>query len=124
MSYTPTEWKTGDVITADKLNNIEQGIVDAGVLVVTFSMPDPYTTTADKTYEEIVSAIESGKAVIGIWGSNFLSNVTSTYSGSMSGVQFLEIRASENTSNVVSVIFEGKVINEDNPITSFQYVVK
>ena len=29
MSYTPTEWKTGDVITADKLNNMESGIVNA-----------------------------------------------------------------------------------------------
>lgn len=27
MSYTPTEWKTGDVITAEKLNNMESGIV-------------------------------------------------------------------------------------------------
>ena len=28
--YTPTNWQNGDVITADKLNNIEQGIVDVG----------------------------------------------------------------------------------------------
>lgn len=27
MSYTPTDWKTGDVITAEKLNNMESGIV-------------------------------------------------------------------------------------------------
>ena len=27
MAYTPTEWETGDVITAEKLNNIEDGIV-------------------------------------------------------------------------------------------------
>ena len=26
MAYTPTEWKSGDVITAEKLNNIEEGI--------------------------------------------------------------------------------------------------
>ena len=26
MAYTPTEWKKGDKITAEKLNNIEQGI--------------------------------------------------------------------------------------------------
>ena len=29
MTYTPTEWKNGDIITAEGLNNIEQGIVDA-----------------------------------------------------------------------------------------------
>lgn len=26
MSYTPTEWKKGDIISAEKLNNIESGI--------------------------------------------------------------------------------------------------
>lgn len=29
MSYTPTEWTAGDVITADKLNNAEEGIAAA-----------------------------------------------------------------------------------------------
>lgn len=28
-SYTPTTWVTGDIITAEKLNNIEQGIANA-----------------------------------------------------------------------------------------------
>ena len=28
MTYTPTEWKTGDVVTAEKLNKMEQGIAD------------------------------------------------------------------------------------------------
>ena len=26
MSYTPTTWSTGDVITAEKLNKLEQGV--------------------------------------------------------------------------------------------------
>lgn len=40
MSYTPTTWANGDTITAQKMNNIEQGIVDAssggggGVVVI------------------------------------------------------------------------------------------
>ncbi len=29
MSYAPTTWANGDTITAQKMNNIEQGIVDA-----------------------------------------------------------------------------------------------
>lgn len=29
-SYTPTTWVNGDIITATKLNNIEQGIANAG----------------------------------------------------------------------------------------------
>lgn len=31
MAYIPTEWQTGDVITAAKLNNMEQGIEDAAL---------------------------------------------------------------------------------------------
>lgn len=31
MAYTPTQWETGDIITAEKLNNMEQGIEDAFV---------------------------------------------------------------------------------------------
>ena len=30
MSYTPTNWTTGDTITAAKLNKMEQGIANAG----------------------------------------------------------------------------------------------
>jgi len=30
MSYTPTTWATGDTITAQKMNKIEQGIMSAG----------------------------------------------------------------------------------------------
>lgn len=30
MSYTPTEWKNGDTITASAMNKIEQGIASAG----------------------------------------------------------------------------------------------
>ena len=26
MAYTPTQWNTGDVITADKMNKLEQGV--------------------------------------------------------------------------------------------------
>lgn len=43
MSYTPTEWATGDVVTAEKLNKIEGGIQEAGELpkqsgIVTFEV--------------------------------------------------------------------------------------
>ena len=31
MAYNPTEWATGDVITAQKLNKMEQGIAGAGL---------------------------------------------------------------------------------------------
>lgn len=29
MSYIPTEWQNGDVITAEKMNKLEQGVMNA-----------------------------------------------------------------------------------------------
>ena len=34
MSYTPTNWQTGDVVTAEKLNKMESGIAESSALVV------------------------------------------------------------------------------------------
>lgn len=62
MSYTPTEWKSGDVITSEKLNNLEQGVADAssggggGVLIV-----NDVSGTLDKTWKEIYDATTGGK---------------------------------------------------------------
>lgn len=69
MSYTPTEWKTGDVITADKLNNMESGIAYSGVFVITAtnvaSKSNPQTQpTLDKTFLEITDAIKAGKVPV------------------------------------------------------------
>lgn len=41
MSYTPTQWQTGDTITAEKLNNMENGIENANEPSL------PAVTTAD-----------------------------------------------------------------------------
>ncbi len=32
MAYSPTTWETGDVITADKLNHIEEGIEETEII--------------------------------------------------------------------------------------------
>ena len=53
MSYTPTNWTTGDTITAEKLNKMEQGIASAGggggVLIVTIDE----NNALDHTWKEI-----------------------------------------------------------------------
>ena len=58
MSYTKQTWQTGDIITADKLNHIEDGIGNgAGNLVPTFTIQNENTVTCDKTYEEVLAAV-------------------------------------------------------------------
>lgn len=66
MSYTPTEWQTGDTITAEKLNNMENGIAGAEICLVTIH----YNTTLQKwvldspTFAEMESAYNSGKRLV------------------------------------------------------------
>lgn len=33
--YTPNTWNTGDIITAEKLNNLEQGVAGTGAAATT-----------------------------------------------------------------------------------------
>lgn len=79
MAYTRTTWSTGDTITATKLNNIEQGIVNLDnasggggggsssselLVTVTKSTSGGSTSyTMDKTYAEIYNAFMAGTHV-------------------------------------------------------------
>ena len=54
MSYEPTNWKTGDVVTSAKLNKLEQGVAGGGVLKVTLNTG---TSALDKTWQEIYDAV-------------------------------------------------------------------
>ena len=52
MSYTPTEWNSGDVITAEKLNNIESGISNTRLIV-----EEALNGSLNKTWKEIYNAL-------------------------------------------------------------------
>lgn len=64
MAYTKTTWATGDTITADKLNNMEDGIAaNDNFLVVKINFVSG-AFTSDKTYAEIMEADTAGKIII------------------------------------------------------------
>ena len=71
MTYTPTNWKTGDVVTSSKLNNIEQGIVNASggssILKITLTENESELLVMDKTFNEILSALADGKFVYAVF---------------------------------------------------------
>lgn len=53
MSYEPTVWKDGDLVTSAKLNKLEQGVVNGnGVLVVHWDE----NGELDRTWQEIYDA--------------------------------------------------------------------
>lgn len=69
MSYTPTDWKTGDVIIAEKLNHLEEGVATATSSSTTiFPIVINYdettkTFTLSRTWQEIHDAIDSGELI-------------------------------------------------------------
>jgi len=63
--YTKQTWNAGDVITEEKLNHIEDGISNAGgVLIVNENYNEDIGSTLDKTYKEIRNAYDSGTIVM------------------------------------------------------------
>lgn len=61
MEYTPTEWKNGDVITAEKLNKLEQGIANSNsgmleVIMTAKGASDEEGFQLNKTWQEIYDA--------------------------------------------------------------------
>lgn len=85
MTYDKYNWTTGEVITADKLNHMEDGIENADgggnefVFTVTVDM-DTETCTCDKTFAQIKDAILGKKIIVAyrheIEGAD---SITSTY---------------------------------------------
>ena len=70
MSYTPHTWQSGETVTAEKLNVLEQGVASGGggmrVSVITEEdTPQAgYTTqTMDKTWQQIYDALAAGMYV-------------------------------------------------------------
>lgn len=54
MSYNPTQWSAGDIVTSAKLNKIEQGISDNGVLEINVIFNEETgEPRLDKTWQEI-----------------------------------------------------------------------
>ena len=62
MSYTPIEWKTGDIVTSEKLNHMENGIEGGNSALICRDIQE--SGYLDKTFGEILDAYTSGKPVI------------------------------------------------------------
>lgn len=62
MSYTPTEWETGDVVTAEKLNKLEGQVEDISLIQRVIINMDPTTKKLDKTFKQIYDLLASGYA--------------------------------------------------------------
>ena len=63
MAYTPNNWKDGDVITAEKMNKIENAVSPLIITLTgeTTSNGQPYVNA---TADDVLAALEAGKCLI------------------------------------------------------------
>lgn len=80
MSYEKNIWQNGDIITKEKLNNMEDGISQTnmgGKIEVTITRGEGKTKyTLNKTYNEIVNLINNGIVPFVLHQSNDNTNIT------------------------------------------------
>ena len=74
MSYTPTTWKSGDIVTSEKLNKIENGLAEIAesdnseFVIPIFTWDEEENLTCNMTFNELNSAIQNGKRCLGCFG--------------------------------------------------------
>lgn len=64
MAYTPTEWKTGDIVTAEKLNKLENGVSNGGDIELVTATNVDDVLTLNVSWNDVYNAITSGKIVV------------------------------------------------------------
>lgn len=67
MAYEKQTWVTGETITAQKLNHMEDGIASGGVSVITITLTDAdgggFEASTETSYADALSAMISGAVI-------------------------------------------------------------
>lgn len=112
MSYTPTEWTSGDVITAEKLNKLEGGVAESGAgsdngpLFVRFLENDAWRL--DASFNQVKDAVDAGRAVILETSTDGNSYVYHTFIG-------LQMNYYDGGSCSCDVTFNGSIFSASDP---------
>lgn len=78
MAFIPTEWKNGDIITAEKLNNgIGSKIIIATINSISF-VDNKVTGRCEYSFQELKNYIQNGYFVM-FYSSGYLSNPASIF---------------------------------------------
>ena len=103
-TYTKNDWKTGDAITADKLNNIENGIeaIVVGVNTVATAVAD--ATAAVATLTESVTGINDNVSALSDQVSNInLENVTEALNNASASIQANSAYIADNATAIRAI---------------------
>ena len=137
--YTPNEWATGDVITADKLNHMEEGIEASSsdefipIFTIKYEITGTPTATCDKTYEEVLAAVIAnncfrGKVIFDGWrGREEYYYLSMRYSEPDSDDIFTFEQFMADTSNNkvdIVTITRNQIIYHSNGTIEYEYASK
>ena len=64
MAYEKQTWECGDVITAEKMNHMEEGISESGEIMIVNIVRENNEYHIDKTFEQMVQANQNNKLII------------------------------------------------------------
>lgn len=121
MSYTKTAWTDGDVISAEKLNHIEEGVSESpDIIVVHFTIDyeqSPVAVTADKTFNELKTAIENGVVVLGVDtdGQTYTTSVIYT-DDVLDYIAFYMVNCQLGNNEIAGLSYQYIVMSNDNHI--------
>lgn len=73
MSYTPTEWVTGDIVTAEKLNKLENAVANGVVPEYTYADKGKVLTLGEGSESETVVVVPEQTVTI-VEGGSYLTN--------------------------------------------------
>lgn len=114
MSCTPTVWNTGDTITAEKLNKLENGVANVGGYDIVFALTDGVLTADGASLEELIAKYPMTKSLY-VEGSNCytginhcideyegIASVIFSYYDTQRGLQIEFLLSSDGTAMVTS----------------------
>lgn len=124
MAYEKQTWVNGDTITQEKLNHMEDGIAEANgkststnILIVTFTFGGQGSFHCNKTYEEILNAINNGDIVIGRYSNCGCLQVYKQMNGGTQKFEIWFYLGYIVQANVTKLSIEKFVIHSDNTLT-------
>lgn len=119
MTYTPTNWVRGDIVTSAKLNKLEQGVAST-VFVVTLSYDEETSTySTDKPYADILAAYEAGANLFCVpWEGSALHGMVYVANSTNSKFIVTDIFPSDIGSEGAAVSITVFHINSDGSVTA------
>lgn len=111
MAYEPTNWKKGDVVTAAKLNKLENGVSNVGGVLVAHITEVGF----DKTWSEVVSAVKNDNVVFAVESYNENEAAMYVLSGYGYYPNSPEYSEKPYILNFANEIYLGAVTAEDYP---------